>query len=81
MQDLTTQHLKKDSNEQSQIHEVRTITFIGMIVNIVLTIGKMLIGLLCGSQALVADAIHSLSDLVTDVSVIVGVKYWAAPPN
>jgi len=34
-----------------------------------------------GSQAIVADAIHSLSDTTTDVAVLLGVRYWTAPAD
>ncbi|MBW2517235.1 MAG: cation transporter, partial [Deltaproteobacteria bacterium] len=33
------------------------------------------------SQALVADAIHSLTDLTTDIAVIAGSHYWSRPPD
>ncbi len=49
------------------------VTFVGAVVNVVLSIGKVAIGWVGSSPALVADGIHSLSDLLTDVLVI-----WAA---
>lgn len=63
------------------IGEVRHVTVVGMALNIALALVKGVGGVLCSSQALVADAIHSLSDLVTDVAVIFGVRYWAAPAD
>ncbi len=33
------------------------------------------------SQAVLADALHSLTDSVTDVAVILGVRYWTAPAD
>lgn len=50
------------------------VTVNGMIVNIVLTIFKFIAGVLGNSAAMVADAVHSLSDFITDVVVIVGLK-------
>lgn len=45
-------------------------TWVSVLVNIVLTITQVTVGLLSKSQALVADGIHSLSDLVADFVVL-----------
>ena len=45
-------------------------TWVSVLVNIVLTITQVTVGLLSKSQALVADGIHSLSDLVGDFVVL-----------
>jgi len=63
------------------VSRVRRVTVAGLALNIALTVAKGTIGALASSQALVADAIHSLSDLVTDLAVLLGVKYWAAPAD
>ncbi|OGV52894.1 MAG: cation transporter [Lentisphaerae bacterium GWF2_44_16] len=60
---------------------VGRVTWIGLIINVVLSILKLIFGLIGHSQALVADAFHSLSDLATDFAVLLGVKYWAVPPD
>lgn len=52
-----------------------------MIINIILSGMKFLAGIYGNSQALTADALHSLSDCVTDVAVIIGSTYWSAPPD
>ena len=52
-----------------------------MFLNVVLVFAKAAGGLFFHSQALLADAVHSMSDLVTDLAVIFGVKYWSAPPD
>lgn len=51
--------------------EIRRITLIGAIVNIVLTILKIIAGIIGRSAAMVADGIHSLSDLFSDFVVLV----------
>jgi cation diffusion facilitator family transporter len=53
--------------------QIRSVTYIGMGVNLALSAVKIVIGSLAGSLALVADGIHSLSDLATDVAVLLGV--------
>lgn len=59
---------------KERIREIRNVTLIGSIVNLVLTIGKVFAGIVGQSSAMVADGVHSLSDLVTDIIVIVFVK-------
>ena len=71
--------MKRPSDET--VRQVRRVTGAGMAVNVALAAGKFAVGLGCSSQALVADAVHSLSDLVTDVAVILGVRYWTAPAD
>ena len=61
--------------------EVRRITWIGLAINVLLAAVKFLVGYLGASQAVIADAVHSLSDSVTDFAVIFGVKFWSAPPD
>ncbi|MBQ6137172.1 MAG: 2-amino-4-hydroxy-6-hydroxymethyldihydropteridine diphosphokinase [Kiritimatiellae bacterium] len=64
-----------------EVKSTSVVTIGGMAVNIVLAALKTAVGLIAGSQALVADAVHSLSDLVTDLAVLVGVRYWTAPAD
>ncbi len=45
-------------------------TWWGIVVNLVLAIGKLIIGYIGHSQALIADGIHSLSDLISDGLVL-----------
>ena len=51
----------------------RNVTLVGSAVDLTLGIAKIIVGLLAHSQALIADGIHSLSDLGTDFMVL-----WAA---
>lgn len=60
---------------------IKKVTVIGMIVNIALSVIKLLIGYIGNSQALIADGIHSFSDLATDFSIIFGVKFWLQPAD
>lgn len=54
--------------------KIKRVTYIGMWLNSSLSIAKIIIGNLTGSLALVADGIHSLSDLATDLAVLLGVR-------
>ena len=57
------------------------ITRIGLYVNFCMAIGKGLGGYLLNSQALVADAFHSLTDLVSDFLTLATVSWSLKPPT
>jgi cation diffusion facilitator family transporter len=63
------------------VNEIRFAGWIGLLVNLVLAAAKLVAGVLGHSQAVIADAVHSLSDIVTDVALIFGVRYWSAPAD
>ena len=50
--------------------EIRRITLWGAAVNILLTAGKLIAGILGHSAAMIADGVHSLSDLISDAVVL-----------
>jgi len=51
------------------------VTIIGSIVDFLLGVSKIIVGFISQSQALIADGIHSLSDLVTDFAVLYAAKH------
>ena len=65
----------------SRVSDIRFAGWIGLLVNLILAAAKLVAGMLGHSQAVVADAVHSLSDTVTDVALILGVRYWSAPAD
>ena len=64
------------TTREKQIYKV---TAVGSVVNIVLTTFKFIAGILGRSSAMVADAVHSLSDLLTDIIVVVFVRTASKP--
>lgn len=66
------------TNRQSAIN---SITLLGSLVNFMLVIIKAGFGWLTGSMALLADGIHSLSDLVTDAIVLIGTALARKPAD
>ena len=62
-------------------HEIQKVTWVGVFVNIFLAAGKFFVGTVGHSQALIADAVHSLSDLTTDMAILVGARFWTAPAD
>ena len=61
--------------------EIYKVTILGSIVNFVLLVFKFIAGIVGHSAAMVADAVHSLSDFVTDIVVIVFVKISGKPQD
>lgn len=56
-------------------------TAVGMVGNVLLTVGKLVVGYLTGSASLVADGFHSFSDLAGDVGVLIALRASALPPD
>ena len=61
--------------------ELTKVTLIGSLGNFVLLVFKFVAGIVGHSAAMVADAVHSLSDFVTDIIVLVFVKIGAKPQD
>ncbi|MGB2810061.1 MAG: cation diffusion facilitator family transporter, partial [Sedimentisphaerales bacterium] len=61
--------------------QIKSITYLGMVVNIILAVIKIVVGYLAGSMALVADGIHSISDMTTDIAVLLGVHFGSKQPD
>lgn len=59
----------------------RRVTVVGVVVNALLVVFKLVVGLLGRSQGLVADGVHSISDLFTDAVVLVGLRYRGKSPD
>ena len=61
--------------------EIYKVTLVGSIVNLLLVVFKFIAGILGHSAAMTADAVHSLSDFITDVIVIIFVGISAKPQD
>ena len=70
-----------ESRASLQASEVRRVTWWGLAVNLALTGVKFLFGVVGSSQALVADAVHTLSDSFPDLAVLIGAGFWSAPAD
>ncbi len=65
-------------NTSAEYEITRRVTLVGGFIDLVLAIAKILVGVLAYSQALIADGIHSLSDLATDFMVILAARHASA---
>ena len=68
-----------DAAADSRRQGIYRVTLWGSAVNFLLVVCKFVAGVLGGSAAMVADAVHSLSDFVTDVVVLLFVRLSGKP--
>lgn len=64
---------------ENRYEEATKVTIISIIWNVVLTIIKVLAGLLGKSNAMVADGLHSASDIISSIGVLIGNKIAKTP--
>lgn len=61
--------------------EIYTVTLTGSAVNVILIVLKFIAGIVGKSSAMVADAVHSLSDFISDAIILVFVKIAGKPKD
>lgn len=64
-----------------QLQAEYRVTVAGMVVNILLSGGKILAGIIARSSAIIADGLHSFSDLASDIMVLWGIRAAKKPPD
>jgi len=69
--------MQTNPSKEQRYHAIRKITLVGAVINSFLAGGKIFLGLIGQSQALIADGVHSLADLVSDLIVILAAKHAA----
>ncbi len=67
--------------DDARFRAARHVTLIGLVLNVILTSFKFVAGILGHSQAVLADGVHSLSDMLTDIMILVGARYWYRPAD
>ncbi len=65
-----TPHHSRYRSDPAGYYAARKVTWISVVVNIVLTLLQLVVGFFGKSQALMADGLHSLSDLLSDFMVL-----------
>ena len=76
--EISQQQIEQDKRRERKILRV---TLLGSVVNTVLVVFKFIAGVLGGSAAMIADAVHSLSDFLTDIVVLIFVKISNRPAD
>jgi cation diffusion facilitator family transporter len=67
--------------QHQHTREAHKVTLIGAVLDAILGLAKIIVGWMSNSHALVADGIHSLSDLLTDAMVLVATHYGRQAPD
>ena len=65
--------------DTNPIHNIRQVTMKGMFINTFLMILKFVAAFVGHSSAMLADAIHSFSDFLTDIIILLQVKFGLKP--
>jgi cation diffusion facilitator family transporter len=71
----------RSGSKKESIRAGRTVTIVGALVNGILILLKFVAGIFGQSQALIADAVHSVSDLFTDIVVLIGIQIGRKPAD
>lgn len=71
----------ESNTPDNNLAQVRHISWIGIWVNLLLTTLKFFAGFVGHSSVLIADAVNSLSDMITDIVVLIGSKFWGRPAD
>ncbi len=66
-----------DGTDPGRYRASRRVTLVGVSVNFLLSVAQVIVGIVGHSQALIADGVHTLSDLVTDGMVLFALKHGA----
>ena len=64
-----------DTSSDARYEASRRVTLVSVVWNLILTVAQIIIGFVGHSQALVADGLHTLSDLITDFMVLFALKH------
>ena len=67
--------------QKERERKIYRVTLAGSIINMVLLAFKFVAGVVGGSAAMIADAVHSLSDFLTDIVVVIFVRISSKPQD
>ena len=65
----------KTSGNSNDVKEIRFVAIISLITGLALALIKLAAGIIGSSQVVIADAIHSFSDISTDLAIIIGLLF------
>lgn len=65
--------------DETLLGRTTRVTSAALAVNLLMSVSKLVGGVLSGSHALAADGVHSLSDGITDLAILIGARFWTRP--
>ncbi|MCO4780842.1 MAG: cation transporter [Candidatus Cloacimonetes bacterium] len=68
-------------SQTKSLKVIKKVTLVSIIVNLIIAILKIALGTLGQSQAIIADGIHSLSDMISDVVLLFSAKFFTKPAD
>lgn len=68
-------------DQEQRNRKAQFASWVGIVGNLLLAAIKGAAGLVSGSRALIADAAHSASDVVSSIAVLAGIRYANKPPD
>lgn len=74
-------HCVPNPDATQRARGIRNATLVAISTNALLSIAQMVVGLFANAFSLVADAVHTLSDLITDVMVLIAGRQGAEPAD
>ena len=73
--------MTKETEKAATLSAIRRITWLGAVSNLFLVGFKFVAGIWGHSSVIIADAVHSLSDLITDIAILIGLRFWSRPAD
>src|SRR4030042_1200271 len=70
-----------NDKQQTAARQLRRVTYLSLGAHVFLIAGKFVVGAVTGSLSLLADAIHSVSDMLSDIAVLLGLYFGSKKPD
>jgi len=71
-----------EDKQNTAARQLRLVTYLSIFANIVILVpAKFIVGALTGSLSLLADGVHSVSDMLTDFAVLLGIHFGSKKPD
>lgn len=69
------------SANQPTYRDASQVTWLSLVTNVAMGLIKVLVGWWSNSRALIADGLHSLTDVGSDLAILIGIRYAKQPPD
>ncbi|PCJ19762.1 MAG: cation-efflux pump [Candidatus Cloacimonadota bacterium] len=69
------------TKENNSLNTIKKVSLISLLINFVVAIIKIILGVMGQSQAIIADGIHSFSDMISDVVLLFSAQFFSKPAD